>query len=413
MEKAIKKAMGIIIFLCLLAACTFSIMEIVKDKYNYYKYVEFYEEENSFDVLFFGSSRILDAVYPMELWEEYGITSYNMAQHSENTRISYWQMKNAFEHNTPKVAVVDVSLLNGMKITNDNVEMKSYLHKSLDHMPLSKTKYDALQDLTEGVDIWEYLFPFAMYHNRWNKLERMDIYTEWPCRKGAESRVALVPVERVLWCSEEVFANLDTESTGLNAMLSLCKEYNVQLVFSLMPTPLVSGSEGNCELVNAVEEFAKANEILFLNFAKEDDIIDYSLDFCDSSHLNPAGGKKLSRELGRILVDTFAFEEKQEETIAEWNNSWQLYLGAKLGELIAEEKKGNLANYLLLLLDNDYSVEIQLPEEGCIERYGIDSLLESLGISRRDIIGGTGDEIVVTVYRNDLGTVLHEARFAK
>ena len=103
----VKKIAGVLLFLVLLAVCTLYVMRTLKDKGNYLKYMDFYEEEESFDVLFFGSSRMLDGVYPMELWEEYGLTSYNMAQHSEGMRTSYWQMKNAFAHNTPKVVVVD------------------------------------------------------------------------------------------------------------------------------------------------------------------------------------------------------------------------------------------------------------------------------------------------------------------
>ena len=47
-------------------------------------YYDFYQQEQDFDVLFLGTSHVLNAVYPMELWRDYGIVSYNMANHSEN-----------------------------------------------------------------------------------------------------------------------------------------------------------------------------------------------------------------------------------------------------------------------------------------------------------------------------------------
>lgn len=410
MKKTIKRVVAVVAFLALLVLCTCYIMRTVKDKNNYYKYVSFYEEEESFDVLFFGSSRILDAVYPMELWNEYGITSYNMAQHSEGIKTSYWQMKNAFAHNAPKVAVVDLSLLNLDVITDENEDMKSYLHKSLDHMPFSKIKYEALVDLTEGVDLWEYLFPYAMYHNRWNQLEKVDFYLEWPCRKGAESRVDVYAMEKVEWCTEDVAKEVDTESLYIDKIIRLCEEYDVQPVFTLMPTVLVSADYDSCTRMNALACYFEEKGIPFVNFAKEDGMINYEVDFHDISHLNPSGGKKLTKALGEILVEEFEFPQKSEKTIAAWNEAD--YMGAKLGELISEQNSGDLLHYLLLLNDDDYTFEIKIPEAGYLEGLGVEAMLEELGVTEEDcIIDAAIEGVEITVYRCDWESVFHVAKF--
>lgn len=39
----------------------------------------FFNQPKDYDVLFFGTSHVRYGIYPMELWEEYGITSYNLA----------------------------------------------------------------------------------------------------------------------------------------------------------------------------------------------------------------------------------------------------------------------------------------------------------------------------------------------
>lgn len=102
----------------------------MQDKNNAEKYMEFYKEKEDFDVLFFGSSRMLDGVYPIELWDTYQITSFNMAQHAESLPVTYWQIKNVLNYTTPKVIVVDVSVFWGGQVQKEDEQRLSYLHKS-------------------------------------------------------------------------------------------------------------------------------------------------------------------------------------------------------------------------------------------------------------------------------------------
>lgn len=403
-----------VLFLVLLALSTYYVTRTLKDKGNYLKYVPFYEEEEQFDVLFFGSSRMLDGVHPMELWDEYGLTSYNMAQHSETTRISYWQLENAIKYNKPKVAVVDLFLLDTQKIDMDNADARSYLHKSLDHIPFSKLKYDALMDLTDGVDIWEYMCPFAMYHNRWNDLDRNDIYMELPCRKGAESRVAIEVMQGVEWATDEISTSVDTEKTKLDAIIALCEENDVQLVFTCMPAVGMSGNADMCKTMNYIQVYANEHGIPFLNFAKDDDAINYALDFHDSSHLNPSGAKKITNEIGAFLVENYTFDAKSDRTVSEWQQAKKDYLGAKLGELIIEQDAGNPTYYLMLLNDNDYVVEVKMQDISYVEEFGIGDVLTELGIQEENIIiEPIENSMEVNVILKETGELFHSAQFNK
>ena len=407
----------VFVFFFLLGVCTLYIMQTTKDKGNYLKYQQFYEEKENFDVLFFGSSRILDAVYPMELWQDFGITSYNMAQHSENLNITYWQMKNAFKYNIPKVAVVDLSLLGGAKVKDADVESKSYLHKSLDHMPFSMLKYEALKDLTEDIDLMEYLFPYAMYHNRWSELVRADIYLEdYPLRKGAESRAKIAPLEKVEWSTDEISTSLCVEDLMIDEIIKLCKEYSVEVVFTLMPSPLSSGNKDFCSSINAIELYSQEQGIPVVNFAREDDFINYSLEFSDNSHLNPSGGKKLTSKLGQFLVGCFDFEEKKETTIASWTAAESRYLGTKFGELKIESGEGDIITYLLLLnRDKDLSFDIHMTNKDCITLFELEAILEELQVTEENIVFDVeeDDAVEVTVYRNDTGEILHQGKFRR
>ena len=56
------------------------------------KYGAFFEEKQDFDVLFLGTSRVLDGVSPMELWRDYGLTGYNLSCYGNTLPVTYWIM---------------------------------------------------------------------------------------------------------------------------------------------------------------------------------------------------------------------------------------------------------------------------------------------------------------------------------
>lgn len=62
-------------------------------------------------MLFMGTSHVLNAVYPMELWNDYGIVSYNFGGHGNYLPTTYCIMKNALEYTTPKLMVIDCFFL--------------------------------------------------------------------------------------------------------------------------------------------------------------------------------------------------------------------------------------------------------------------------------------------------------------
>lgn len=412
-RKKVVTVIKLVAFGVILTGVTIFVSTVLKDKYNYLKYTSFYEEEAPFDVLFFGSSRMLDGVYPMELWDDYGITSYNMAQHSERLKITYWQMKNAFHYNKPEVAVVDVSLFWGGKIGKNDAEALSYLHKSVDHMPLTFLKYNALRDITEeGVDITEFLFPIAIYHNRWNELEKNDFYQIPSGQAGAESRIKVIPYDSVEWSNHEIPDASQVDVADLDRMIELCKAEEVQLVFTVMPSLETSANPNVCGVINYMETYASECGVPFINLAKEPTLFNYKTDFCDTSHVNPSGAKKATKYIGDFLAEHYDFaDEKNGKTLKQWEKSAADYMGIKKIQFLTEKEAENVLCYLMLLNDNDYDYTIELLNEECIETLGIKEILAELGMENVQISEAEGDiSIRVTVYTEN-GEVFDEAEF--
>ena len=80
--KKIRRLAAFAGFLAVLIAVLSVNSALLEQKYSKAVMGGFYElEEDSVDVIFAGSSHMLNGVLPMKLWENYGFTSYNIGQH--------------------------------------------------------------------------------------------------------------------------------------------------------------------------------------------------------------------------------------------------------------------------------------------------------------------------------------------
>lgn len=321
--KIVKGIVFVLIFVLLLTL--FSGLLIRKDEYTRYR--EFYSEKDDFDVLFFGSSRMLDAMQPMELWKDYGIKSYNLAQHGETLKRNYWSVENALKYNKPEVIVVDVSLFAGDVIINKEStgEERAYLHNTLDHMPLSITKIKAINDFVEFSERGEYFLPFAMYHNRWSMLTKKDFSMAQAPMKGSEFRTNIQPQQYEPWPTEEKAEIFLPEGLYVDKLIDLCREKDIEPIFICLPVP---GAE-YYETINSFERYFDEKEVRFINYWREEDLFDYQTDFSDDSHLNKSGALKVTAAMGEYLNENFVFDHSNNVTDEDWNRILEQYLTKK------------------------------------------------------------------------------------
>ena len=128
----------------------------------------------------------------MELWKEYGITSYNLSGHAHSIPTSYWVMMNALDYAHPGLVVMDC-----YRLEADGKDSKSFAHISFDSLPLSANKVKAIWDLYDTADERvEYLWNFSLYHSRWWDVGADDFVPVTGYEKGAELKNTVVRVER-------------------------------------------------------------------------------------------------------------------------------------------------------------------------------------------------------------------------
>lgn len=353
-----RRVLAVLCFSLLLILVVGVTQKLFERKYSYSKYYDFYQQEEDFDVLFLGTSHVINAVYPMELWRDYGIVSYNMANHSENICTNYWQLRNALQFTTPKVVVIDLYAVDGDSKVNEQ-----YLHNFTDAMPFSMLKVKMVQDLLEPGKRMEYLFNLSLYHSRWEELGREDLKPGTGLEKGAELREEVtVNVPPTLIPKEEYDPTDRLNKQYLQKIIDLCKEKKIEVVLMYIPYTM---PEGDQQVANWGYAAAEKNGIPYLNFVYEDLVINYATDCADEAHhLNASGAKKVTAYLGDYITAHYEVEDhRAQSAYAFWHEDYEEYRRMKQEWL---DEQQNAWSYLMLLNDRDYQTKLYAAETSYI-----------------------------------------------
>ena len=164
MNKTLKRILNLALLLVLLVSLLLPLMRLTARKESTARFDSFFDHAGSYDVLFFGTSHVRDGVFPLELWETYGISAYNCASSGASLPTTYWAMKNALEQAQPELIVLDCCRIRYAETCND----MSSLHDMMDPYPLTLAKVAAAMDLRDSKEqrgeMLELIFPFSVYH---------------------------------------------------------------------------------------------------------------------------------------------------------------------------------------------------------------------------------------------------------
>lgn len=321
--RAALRCLAAVTFLLLLAL----ILSLVSEAFRPRDAQVFYDEpRDSLDVLFLGSSHMLNAVSPMELWREYGMASCNLSENGQVLPVTYYVLLDALRRQSPKLVVVDV-----YKVVQDTLyDTKSYLHTSLDGMPMGLAKLRAVYDLLPAGERTEFLFDLVLYHDRWRDPEGLQRQTRDPDFKGYAPLTAVAPHEGFLVLPESETAS--PPKTGvdyLEKIVKLCRDRGVELLFIAAPfTTPVPDDMDRQRRVNAVAELAETWDVPFINMMHRLDEMDFDLsaDLADTYHANVSGMKKITAYLGDYIAAHYAVPDRRGDSRYEsWDEACRRY----------------------------------------------------------------------------------------
>jgi len=382
-----KKTLKVIAFFLILFICLGIVYNVTKKKYAYEKMKDFFEQDEDFDVLFFGSSHTMCGIYPMELWKDYGMVSYNLGVSSEDIRITYYNMLLALEETNPKLVVLDTYTVSSEPMNEK--QKKSVTHKAIDAYPISYKKYLAIKNIFGEKNILEnsieYLFDFSIYHDRWDELEKEDFRKATTTYKGADP----------LWHVKEPMKMNDFDSISIDTLnyrkdieenynieylrkfVEYCNQNDIDVLLVYLPHP---ADDRQIAMSKYCEIIANEYNVNYINFLGMD-VVNYQTDCEDErSHLNVSGARKVTNYIGKYIMNNYNIPNRKEDArYSFWDEDYNEYISYKLYFLKSNSK--TLNNYLMLLYEEeDIKYEIKISSKKQIkEKSTLYYLLENLG----------------------------------
>ncbi len=306
--------------LCLLLAlilfCVGTLRILTPKRHDYGAVWDMYlqEPKNSLDVMFFGSSLVYCDIVPSVIYEETGVTSFVMAGPEQTVPITYWYLREALKTQSPKTVFIEVTPLYFEKANRSVKVNLTYMPWSMNRLVPTleeqlvtekKTPEETAQKEKEAqIGL---LFPLYAYHDRWDKLIRVDL-REGLLGFDPDPLAGYTFLEEVTPIEEFSLREVvdDPENYRRNVgyikkILELCEEEGVRSVFFLSPYPQRLSEEQVAQIFRDMEELG--GEMVDFNDAFEEPGFDFDKDFFDPRHLNYRGAEKFSRYLAARLSE--------------------------------------------------------------------------------------------------------------
>lgn len=354
------------------------------------------EEKNSIDVLICSTSHASKGIFPMEIYEKYGIRSYNLSTSIQPIEATYHILCETLKAQSPKVFVFDASNL------YMSSSEKNYWLYVLDEMRFGKNKLEFIREYKRSAGncdetMEELLIPMLRYHTRWKELKKEDFTALFSNKryfgKGGQINSIVagtdVSVEQMNSVETELLQNTEkseyiykrgtvSEEHGedifysidipekniewLKKIKTLCDENKIQFLAIKVPTmylPQGYRSAWTREKYYTVQSLCSELGISYYDLLYDADIkIDWVNETSDNGcHLNLYGAQKVSDNLGKYLKERYELSEEYNE---QWNKDLLVY--QKVREVAQLELEGDLLTYIRMLAEkhNDKMIFISV-----------------------------------------------------
>ena len=264
------------------------------------------EPENTIDMIVVGDSEPYTSISPMELWNQYGYTSYTCSSLEAKLYETVQILSKVKDKQKPKVLLMEVG----------------YLYR--------KTK---LPDAIEAT--LQTLIPAWEYHDRWKKLTAEDFtskaeYNEINDLKGYHY------TNQEEGCAEEDIMEYHDyyEPSPIPRANKLyfklikwyCEKNGIKLIGVRVPTM----RDWNYATYLGIKKFLERENIEYwdMNMSKDEVKIDWSTDTKDGGgHLNHKGAIKVTKSIGKWLnKKNILPDHRQEKEYSNWHKSYERYL---------------------------------------------------------------------------------------
>ena len=258
------------------------------------------EEENTVDLMIFGSSLAYCDINPAVIYQETGIASYVMAGPEQTMPITYGYIAESLKTQQPKTILIEAS-----SMLYDSHSERTRIN--ICFMPWGENRLRlTFQECTP--DEWlGLLFPLYAYHSRWPELTLEEV-GQGLLGYGPDELAGYTFLQEVYPVTElkqrEMGDYPEAYEKNLQAVediLALCEEQGIRPVFFVVPSANRPTDEDAARIQEDLT--ALGAEVVNFNQVIGELGLDYDVDFFDSLHFNYRGAEKFSRYLGQWLAE--------------------------------------------------------------------------------------------------------------
>lgn len=268
------------------------------------------EPPDEIDVLNIGDSLSTSALAPLELFRDYGITSFNCGQDGQTPTEGYVALKTALKDQPVKVLLIETEFF--FKIEDGYNYPQSMFAEQL-----------------------RYTFPSLRYHYVWQRwLKKRGFRKYYKGFLVNDGHDPYTDGEYYDWDSEERAEIPKMHRSEFYRMLALCKKNNIKLVLYSAPSPVCY----DIAMHNAAADLAKEAGVDYIdaNYDRDKIKMNWKKDTHDKGdHLNLSGSRRMTKYLGDYLVSRCDLtDHRGDPDYQSWVDIWPDY------EATIEEMKG-------------------------------------------------------------------------
>ena len=351
---------------------------------SYYK-----QPAGTVDALFVGSSHIFCHVNTGVLWDEYGISAYDLAGAEQPFWNSLYYIREALKTQHPKVIVLDITTP-GIRPTDFQPE--NWLITNTYGMKRNKNRYDALKISALKDSFRRVLIPLNSTHGKYSDLSELDFAdrNDSVDYKGFDPRETIVPFERpdVSGVTERGELS-EKEEEYLRKIIEYVQGTDIPLLF--ISSPYVVTAEEQAKY-NTIFDIADEYGVPYLDFnLMYDEMgLDFNTDLAEILHLNRTGNEKFTRVLGAYIKDSYSLTDHRGDAAYRSWDADALYqrqdtLAFNIRQAVYEGAGGK---YLDLLNNENHVIFVSVPPgyEGIADE-SLHQYIEAMGLPVSRITG--------------------------
>lgn len=283
---------------------------------------EFYgQEENSVDVIYFGSSATQRAFVQPVAFHDEGVAGYSIASGSQPFMLTKYMMEEVLKTQDPDLFIIEVR--GACKPPEELWDVA--VRRLLDNMPLSDNKLKAIRAVTEyaegtetGIDETglSYAFTLLKYHGRWNPLKQpkywdnIDYYKGYTMDSGVCFRCT--EIHPINYTEANVMPIHERTEAALRDLLDYCDSIDTKVLFVVSP---YEASEKGMGKINYSKQIIEERGYEVLNFLPQEKREMLGLNDKDSyynrEHLNFNGSLMYTDYLSKYIKENYGVHDRR------------------------------------------------------------------------------------------------------